>query len=253
MEKIIFEYDERLEYVTITLNRPDKRNAISKSMVDELARVIKKAKTLDVKCLVLTGSGDKMFCAGGDLNYFHSELNTNEAFERLYDMKEVLYELVAFPVPTICLLNGDALGGGCELATACDIRIAKDETNFGFVQATLGIAPSWGGGVLLYEKVNPNFALQWLSEGITYPADELENYGWIHKIVPEIDFSNKEQVLVNYLNKTVEQMQHFKQQYKHKLATLSLAALMNEEVRQCTQFWGSQLHQQKIAKVFKNK
>ncbi|HLS20154.1 MAG TPA: enoyl-CoA hydratase/isomerase family protein [Bacillota bacterium] len=253
MEKIIFEHDAKNEYVTITLNRPHKRNAISKTMIDELASAIDKAKMLNIKCLVIIGAEDKMFCAGGDLNYFHSQLTRDESFKRLYEMKEILYELVSFPVPTICLLNGDALGGGCELATACDIRIAKNNTKFGFVQGALGITPGWGGGVLLYEKVNPNFALQWLSEGITYTADELKEAGWVHQVVSEVDFSNIKLLLANYLNKTIEQMQHFKQQYKQKLATISLAALMNEEVRQCTQFWGSRIHQQKVANIFQNK
>src|SRR5690625_5646758 len=87
-----------------------------------------------------------MFCAGGDLINFHGELTPDEAFSRLYPMKEVLYDIASFPVPTICLLNGDALGGGCEIATACDFRIAKETTKFGFVQSKLGIVPGWGGG-----------------------------------------------------------------------------------------------------------
>src|SRR5690625_1269957 len=212
MEKIIFDYDEHRGYVKITLNRPKKHNAVSRLMIEQLIAGINRAKSLNIKCLVITGVGDKMFCAGGDLNYFNSELTPEEAFERLYQMKEILYELVSFPVPTICLLNGHALGGGCELATACDIRIAKRDTSFGFVQGSLGIIPGLGGGVLLYEKVNPNFALQWLSESKTYTAKELKRFGWLHEVVSEVDFSNIKLLLANYLNKTIEQMKQFKQQ-----------------------------------------
>lgn len=246
MKEIIFHYDENNEYVKLTLNRPEKRNAISKLMIEELKAGIEKAKSLNIKCLIITGKGEKMFCAGGDLNDFHPDLPPEESFKRLYQMKEILYELVTFEVPTICLLNGDALGGGCELATACDVRIAKDHTNFGFIQASLGIIPGWGGGVLLYEKVHPNFALQWLTEGITYRADELKQSGWLHQIVTAEEIVNIEQTLANYLNNTVEQMKHFKHQYKEKLSSLSLSALMNEEVRQCTQFWGSKVHHKKV-------
>src|SRR5690625_1393663 len=117
MDHITFHHNERQQYVTITLNRPEKLNAISESMVTTLNKAIEKAKSLEIKCLVLTGAGNRMFSAGGDLNYFHSELTEEQAFERLYTMKDVLYKLVDFPVPTIALLNGDALGGGCELAT----------------------------------------------------------------------------------------------------------------------------------------
>src|SRR5690625_3516338 len=249
MKAVIFQHDEKNEYVTITLNRPHKRNAISLTMIEALAKAIEKAKTLNIKCLVITGAGQKMFSAGGDLNDFHTNLTTDQSFERLYAMKEILYELVSFPVPTICLLNGNALGGGCELATACDIRIAKDGTKFGFVQASLGITPGWGGGILLYEKVQPNFALQWLMEGVTFSAKELKSSGWLQQIVEDTEWGQDEKILAHYLNKSTEQMKHFKQQFKQKIATLSLAALMNEEVRQCSQFWGSPLHKQKVAQV----
>lgn len=253
MKDVMFHHDEQQQYVTITLNRPEKLNAISESMVSSLTGAIEQAKSLDIKCLVITGAGDKMFSAGGDLTYFHSELPTEQAFERLYTMKDALYQLVDFPVPTIALLNGNALGGGCELATACDLRLAKEGTQFGFVQTTLGIVPGWGGGVLLYEKVDPNFALQWLVEGVTYSTGELLQAGWLHKIFQADEWPYKQNILQNYLNKTVEQMKHLKFQYKQKLATLSLAALMNEEVRQSAQFWGSPIHQEKIKEIMSKK
>src|SRR5690625_310257 len=253
MKDVMCDHDEQQQYATITLNRPEKLNAISKSMVSALTDVIEQTKSLDIKCLIITGAGDKMFSAGGDLTYFHSELSTDQAFERLYTMKDALYQLVDFPVPTIALLNGNALGGGCELATACDLRLAKEGTQFGFVQTTLGIVPGWGGGVLLYEKVDPHFALQWLVEGVTYSTAELLQAGWLHKIIQTDEWSNKQNILRNYLNKTVEQMKHLKFQYKQKLATLSLAAMMNEEVRQSAQFWGSPIHQAKIKQIMTKK
>src|SRR5690625_4132257 len=102
-------------------------------MAKELMTILEEAKEDPPKFLVITGRG-KMFSAGGDLLDLHGELSADEAFSRLYPMKEVLFELVNFPMPTIGLLNGNALGGGCELATACDIRIAKNTSEFGFVQ-----------------------------------------------------------------------------------------------------------------------
>lgn len=253
MDHITFHHNERQQYVTITLNRPEKLNAISESMVTTLNKAIEKAKSLEIKCLVLTGAGNRMFSAGGDLNYFHSELTEEQAFERLYTMKDVLYKLVDFPVPTIALLNGDALGGGCELATACDFRLSKEDTQFGFVQTNLGIVPGWGGGVLLYEKVNPNFAFQWLVEGEVYLATELLQSGWLNKVIDNKQWANKEIILKKYLDKTVEQMKHLKQQYKQKITTLSLVALMNEEIRQSAKFWGSPTHQEKIKQIMAKK
>src|SRR5699024_12828906 len=101
--------------------------------------------------LIITRAGEKMCCSGGDLNHLQGDLSSDEAFKELYPMKECLYEPVSFPVPTVCLLNGDAVGGGCEIATACDFRIGKKGTKFGFVQSKLGIIPGWGGGELLYK------------------------------------------------------------------------------------------------------
>lgn len=109
----------------------------------------------------------------------HGGMEASEALEKLRVMKEVLYEIVTFPVPVICLLQGNAFGGGCELATACNIRIAKAGTEFGFVQSNLGILPVWGGGAILYEKIQPSFALQWLIEGEMYDAASLLENGWI--------------------------------------------------------------------------
>ncbi len=129
-------------------------------------------------------------------------------------MKEVLYEIASFPVPVICLLNGDAVGGGCEIATACDLRISRGERRFGFIQSTLGITPGWGGGVLLYEKVHPSFALQWIMEGAHFQADELRHQGWIHRIIAEKDWQDQEYVLQPYLSKSEEQMKTLKSQYK---------------------------------------
>lgn len=250
---VTYEIDKNREYGIITLNRPKKRNAISESMINDLTTYLSQAKTDPIKCLVVTGAGEKMFSAGGDLHYFHSDLAADEAFSRLYAMKEVLYEIVSFPVPTISLLNGDALGGGCELATACDFRIAKEDTTFGFVQTSLGIIPGWGGGVLLYEKVNPSFAYQWLLEANVYQASYLKNQGWIHHIISKDQWTKIDRVLKPYLKRSHEQMRILKSQYKSKLSALSLSALMSEEVRQCVQLWDSPRHQEKVQQFLTKK
>lgn len=253
MGKITYEINHQFGYGIMTLNRSEKRNAISQSMINDLGKYVKQAKQEAIKCLIFTGAGEKMFSAGGDLHYFHGDLSSEEAFSRLYDMKEVLYEIVSFPVPTVCLLNGDALGGGCELATACDFRIAKEDTHFGFVQSSLGIIPGWGGGVLLHEKVDPSFAYQWLLEATIYNAYDLQTRGWIHHIVPKDDWDQLEVILRPYLEKSLEQMKILKSQYKSKLSVLSFSALMSEEVRQCAQLWSSSHHREKVQQFLTKK
>lgn len=237
-------------YSKITLNRPEKRNAVSGEMVEELRSAIKQARETEIKFLVITGSGNNVFCAGGDLNELHGELAPNDAFHQLYAMKEVLYDIVSFPVPTICLLNGDAVGGGCELATACDFRIAKATTEFGFVQTKLGITPGWGGGALLYEKVHPSFAYSWLLEAKKYEAAFLQDKGWIHRIVPIEKWEDQTEILSAYILKSLNQMEVLTKQYKQKVGTLGLSALMNEEVRSCSMLWDSKEHVDAVGRFF---
>jgi enoyl-CoA hydratase/carnithine racemase len=239
-------YDEG--YGEIWLNRPEKNNAMSQEMTKELIAILEEAKLDSLKFLVIAGRG-KMFCAGGDLFDLHGDLSTEEAFSRLYPMKEVLFELVNFPVPTIAMLNGNALGGGCELATACDIRIAKEDSHFGFVQTKLGILPGWGGGVLLYEKINPSFAMNWLMEASMLKADHLMQHGWLHKIVPTEEWTgNFNEILNPYILKSYEQMKLLKLQYKKKISSLSLSSLMSEEVRNCASLWETPAHKTAVSR-----
>src|SRR5699024_1547239 len=115
-------------YGEILLNRPEKMNAISKDMTRSFLYVLETAKQQQVKFLVITASVERIFCTGGKLQYLHDDLSTEKDLTVLYTMKEVLYKLVSFTVPTVCLLNGDGIGDGCEITTACFIRIAKENT-----------------------------------------------------------------------------------------------------------------------------
>lgn len=229
-------------YILITLNRGNKRNAVSAEMAKELKGALKKARESKIKFLVITGSGEKMFCAGGDLNDLHGSLSPEAAFHQLYTMKEVLFDLVSFPVPTICLLNGDAVGGGCELATACDIRIAKEGTVFGFVQTKLGITPGWGGGALLYEKVHPSFAYSWLIDAEKYDAEYVMEKSWIHKVIPKSRWKDKNEILNAYVTKSISQMEILSRQYQQKIGAMGLSAIMDNEVRNCATLWDSAEH-----------
>lgn len=231
-------------YITITLNRPEKRNAINLEMAKQLKHLIIKAKSIDIKFLVLTGKGESVFCAGGDLTELHQEAPIKDDHATLHVMKEVLYELSTFPVPTICLLNGHALGGGCEVATACDFRIAKEATKFGFIQGSLGIVPAWGGATLLYKKVDSSFAYRWLVESNVYEATYLKNKGWIDKIVPNSKWSKKDDLLRLFKEKSIEQMRLFKAQYHQQVLGSNLASEIDHEVKKASYFWASKKHKE---------
>lgn len=245
MNKII-SYEEKDGYGILLINRANKRNAISTEMAADLLQLFQEIKERPIRFLLIKSAGNNVFCAGGDLNDFHSDLNEQEAYEMLSTMKQVLFQIVAFPVPTICLLQGQALGGGCELATACDIRIAKENTRFGFVQASLGILPGWGGGALLYEKVHPSFAFTWITEAEVYNAEKLRQKGWLHHIIAEEDWENEEEILLKYTSKSVKQMQHLKSQYIESMSLPTLFEKMEKESSRSANLWSSDEHQAKV-------
>lgn len=240
-------------YSVITLDRANKRNAINQKMVSDFKACLKEAREDECTFLVVTGEGDKMFCAGGDLIEFHGDLLPDDAFTLLYGMKEVLFDLASFPVPTICLLNGNALGGGCEIATACDFRIAKEGSTFGFIQTKLGIIPGWGGGTLLYEKVPNSFAYHWLLHADIHDASYLRDHGWIHNIIPREEWENMDKIIEPYVNRSLEQMRILKSQYHASLSILSLSDKMNEEVRHCANLWDSKEHQEAVQQFLARK
>jgi|SRR5690625_2407964 len=244
-------YDETT-YGTIVLNRPDKRNAISSKMAHTLNNLLAELKNRPPKFLVIKSAGDSVFCAGGDLTELHGGLDEVEAYKRLSPMREVLYKLATFPVPTICLLQGNAFGGGCELATSCDFRIAKEGTLFGFIQTNLGILPGWGGGALLYKKVQPNFAFQWITEGAIFPANLLHKKGWLHHVVSAEKWADEATFLKQYTNKSKEQLTFLKQQFMENVQLYNIKDEMERESRESAHLWPSDEHKRAVNK-FLNK
>ncbi|WP_261179315.1 enoyl-CoA hydratase/isomerase family protein [Anaerobacillus sp. CMMVII] len=105
-----------------------------------------------MKIVVLTGAGTDAFCSGGDLSIFHHIHTKGEAKEMLLKMAKVLHKLFFFSKPTVAYLNGTTVGGGCEIATACDFRIAEKKLKIGFIQGRLGITTGWGGSTYLMER-----------------------------------------------------------------------------------------------------
>ncbi|WP_173916574.1 enoyl-CoA hydratase/isomerase family protein [Halobacillus sp. Marseille-Q1614] len=225
---------------SITLNRPDKLNAVSKGMTRELSAALRSLeKRNDLKCLVITGSGSRAFCAGGDLNELHGGLSEKEAYQVLKPMGDVLYQLAVFPLPTIALLNGQARGGGCELATACDFRYGVRGSAYGFVQGKLGITPGWGGGELLYQRIRPEHAAHWLIDSQMYSAEKAHHIGWLNKIGTREEL---EKAAAPFLEKTYDQLHWFKKQYLQKLSVKKLEARIEEEVTNCAKLWESKEH-----------
>lgn len=156
--------DKRDDVLHVTIDRESKRNALSLSVIAELKEVFAShAADSDLRFAILTGAGDKCFAAGGDLRELLGVRGEEAAAAMARQVKAAFAEIRKFPVPVVAALNGDALGGGAELALACDLRIAAAHARIGFLQGRLAVTTAWGGGADLLRLVGPARAVQLLS------------------------------------------------------------------------------------------
>lgn len=138
------QYEEQSYIGTLTIQRPKALNALNTQLVNELLLTLDQCKATDIRALIITGAGEKAFVAGADIGEMR-ELTPEQAASFCEHGNEVMTKIESFPVPVIAAINGYALGGGCELALSCDIRIAAENAVFGFPEVTLGILPGYGG------------------------------------------------------------------------------------------------------------
>jgi enoyl-CoA hydratase len=167
----------------LTINRPDKRNALSLELLDRIgSSFAQHAADATLKCAVLTASGDRCFAAGGDLRELEAVRSEAATLAMSRRARAALEQVRQFPVPVIAALNGHALGGGAELAMACDLRIATARTELGFLQAQLNVTTAWGGGIDLLATLGSARALQILLEARRIPAAEALQLGLIQRV-----------------------------------------------------------------------
>src|SRR3954469_11262608 len=172
---------------TITLDRPEKLNAFSGTMREELLEALRAAAG-DSECrvVIITGAG-RAFCAGGDVEYM-SGLQKNgdiDAFRKLLNAgRDVVTQIAEMPKPVIASVNGVAAGAGCNLALACDFRIASDNAKLGETFVRIGIHPDWGGTWFLPRLAGPSRALEMLMTGRMVDSAEALAIGMIDRVVP---------------------------------------------------------------------
>jgi enoyl-CoA hydratase len=176
--------------LVVTINRPDALNALNKSVLDALAVVIKQSiSDNEIGGIILTGSGEKAFVAGADIKELAS-LQRSEAVELAKKGQKLFKSIEDSPKPVIAAINGFALGGGCELAMACHIRIATENAKFGQPEVNLGIIPGYGGTQRLTQLVGRGKALELLLTGDMISAQDAKQLGLVNHVV-----SNKEELL----------------------------------------------------------
>ncbi len=162
----------------VCINRPEKRNALSRAVLEELGHIfVEHCTDTSLRAAVITGSGDKSFAAGGDLKEFASLRSEADADALFRHANEALGAVRRFAVPVIAALNGLALGGGAELALACDFRVAAAHAGIGFVQGRLNISTGFGGGTDLVQLLGTQRALRILAEARILNAEEAREIG----------------------------------------------------------------------------
>lgn len=177
--------------LTITINRPAARNAIALTTMAELEGVLDQIAHEAVAVVVLRGGGDRAFVSGGDLKELAALRTAEEAAAMAVRMRRVLDKLVRLPMPTIAALNGHALGGGAEVAVACDLRLAAEDITIAFNQAQLAIMPAWGGVERLVDLVGRSKAMQLLLTRTRLGATQAEAVGLLNLTVPRSDFDRE--------------------------------------------------------------
>ncbi|MGI9077365.1 MAG: enoyl-CoA hydratase/isomerase family protein [Gemmatimonadaceae bacterium] len=179
---ITFEARDRIAFITV--NRPDKLNALNDATISELGKAIEEARFRDdVGGIILTGTGARAFVAGADIAEL-AEQGPVDGRERSLRGQAIFTRFETSSKPTIAAINGYALGGGCELALACHIRIASESAKLGLPETNLGIGPGYGGTQRLPRLVGKGRALQLILTGEMIDAAEAYRIGLVNKVVP---------------------------------------------------------------------
>jgi enoyl-CoA hydratase len=187
-QNILLETKDRVS--TLTINRPDKRNALNQATRDEILHALDSLQSsADSRVLIVTGAGDKAFIAGADIGEFEGRtaLTQREAMKgrRIFDAFE------EFPKPVIAMINGFCLGGGMELALACDLRFAADNAKLGQPEINLGIIPGGGGTQRLTRLVGEGKSMELILTGDLIDAAQAKTIGLINEVFPAPELQDR--------------------------------------------------------------
>ncbi|MFL6460639.1 MAG: enoyl-CoA hydratase/isomerase family protein [Nitrososphaeraceae archaeon] len=184
MKYILFDLQAKDEGIAIIkINRPEVLNALNREAMFELSTAIDIVDADDkIKVVIITGAGEKSFCAGADIRYVVN-IDPIEAEKYATFIHGLLNKIENLEKPVIAAINGYALGGGCELALACDIRIASSNAKIGQTEVTVGIPPGWGGTQRLLRIVGPSKTKELIYTGKMITAEEAEGVGLVNRVI----------------------------------------------------------------------
>jgi len=184
---------------TVTVNRPSAMNAMTQITLQELDVVVQQlSASAEVRAVIITGAGEKAFIAGGDIAMLR-KLGPVEARELALLAQGICNAIEQSPKPFIAAINGYALGGGCELAMSCDIRIAAEHARFGQPEVNIGTLPGFGGSQRLPRLVGKGRALEMILTGDMIDAQEAWRIGLVNKVVPQAELMNSARSLATKL------------------------------------------------------
>jgi enoyl-CoA hydratase len=178
-QNILLETNDRI--ATLTINRPDKRNALNQATRDEIVRALDELQSSAVRVLLITGAGDKAFIAGADIGEFEGRTALTQ--RDVMKQRRIFDAVEEFPKPVIAMINGFCLGGGMELALACDLRIAAETAKLGQPEINLGIIPGGGGTQRLTRLVGEGKAMELILTGDLIDAAEAKALGLLNQVV----------------------------------------------------------------------
>jgi len=206
--------ERRGSVLRVRIDRARKHNALSRTTLARLRAAFEEHRDdTSLACAVVTGSGQRYFAAGGDLRDLSSVRETVDARRMAEEARSALDAVRTFPVPVVALINGDAIGGGAELALACDLRVIRDGARIGYVQGRLGITSGWGGGPDLLAVVGPARALRMMSRAEMVTAEMALAWGLADAVVgPDAVEDGLAQFLAPLLEQTRAALCGFKAQ-----------------------------------------
>jgi enoyl-CoA hydratase len=184
---------------TITINRPEKLNALNKTVIAELGEAIEEVyQNPAIRAAIITGSGSKSFVAGADISGF-TGLSKEQGKEMAKEGLDVFFKIENAPKPILAAVNGFALGGGCELAMACHFRLCSDTAQFGQPEVNLGLIPGYGGTQRLTQLIGKGRALEALMTGNLINASLALQYGLVNYVTTPADLMEKTKVILQQI------------------------------------------------------
>ena len=199
LQYIRVEWDEDLAIVVI--DRPDKLNALNAEVVRELGAVFRDLREDDaVRGVILTGAGDKAFVAGADIGEL-AKMSSLGGVQVSRDGQRIFAEIERFPKPVLAAVGGYALGGGCELALACHLRVASENAQFGLPEVGLGIIPGYGGTLRLSRLVGLGRAVELTLTGAMLDAEKAERIGLVSAVYPRYELLDRAKAFARSITK----------------------------------------------------